>query len=348
MAVRTAFVIAMALNIVNKDSNIVQHSLAANPDCVHRDAVFDQLNAAMTEAGYTNADILRESAALEQAIQDGTGYVTIENGSYIYQPNNNIPFNFNSIEEQTLFQKFVEIFRQLRDCVGGTFELLRGMNLFEQLNALLLASGLIGFATQCVNIGRAAGTCGYKLGSGFVGMTCKAARYTVEIISPFLYNNEEKEKGSGRERERGGESEIVNIMEEIIKNIEGVNIDEKIITKEETISAFKIYIEEHKINENSIGYDSLINIAHMFGVLKRDLLKVGLIRSDSEPVGHGSFLPGAYDSTIGYNSSGGRPRTKRRPYKSKRRRTKSRSSKKRRHYKTKKRVYRSTRFRTHR
>jgi hypothetical protein len=47
-------------------------------------------------------------------------------------------------------------------------------------------------------------------------------------------------------------------------------------------------------------------------------------------------------------TNGGGRRTKRRPYKSKRRRTKSRSSKKRRHYKTKKRVYRSTRFRTHR
>jgi hypothetical protein len=44
----------------------------------------------------------------------------------------------------------------------------------------------------------------------------------------------------------------------------------------------------------------------------------------------------------------GGKQSKRRPYKSKRRRTKSRSSKKRRHYKTKKRVYRSTRFRTHR
>jgi hypothetical protein len=47
------------------------------------------------------------------------------------------------------------------------------------------------------------------------------------------------------------------------------------------------------------------------------------------------------------NRRGG-SRTKRRPYKSKRRRTKSRSSKKRRRHKTKKRVYRSTRFRTHR
>ena len=343
MAIRTAFIIALALKSVNLESNNVQHSLAMNADCVHRDAVFDQLNAAMTEVGMSGADILRESAALDQAIQAGTGYVTIENGSYIF---NNVEGGFVTPAEQTLFQKFVEIFRQLRECLGEAFNLVQGMNLWEQLNALLLASGLVGFATQCVNLGRAAGNCAVITAGQLSSIATYAGNTTLNGIRSltnniFRTNTADEQARTRDDDDDDDDDETKKIVKNILKGLT-IKISERQITNKIKINPS---VPFYSIIPNDLDPIILQLLQENPPKPMRDLrsykiteedLSQGWYVSDSE-------LTNKYSNTGKFHKSSGGKRLK-----SKKRKTKSRSSKKRRHYKTKKRVYRSTRFRTHR
>jgi hypothetical protein len=324
----------LALKSVNLETNVGQHSLAMNADCVHRDAVFANLNAAMTEAGYSSANILQESAALDAAILSGQGFVTMEHDGYIYHPDNT-QFNFNSQEEQTLFQQFLVIFRQLKNCVGETFELLRGINLWEQLNALLLASGLVGFATQCVNLGRAAGNCAVITAGQLSSIAAYAGNTTLNGIryltnNIFRTNTADKPAHTRDDNDDDDDDEtkkvVKNILEGLTFKISQQQMTNKRINKSETF---------YSIMQNKLDPIILQLLKDNPPVFPRDLKKYRIV-SESQI------------SDVGYDSTGGRRKSKKTRTKSKRRRTKSRSSKKRRHYKTKKRVYRSTRFRTHR
>jgi hypothetical protein len=317
MAARTAFVIALALNIVNREQSqqIVNPSgLPMCQDSVHRDQVFANLNKAMTEAGLTSADILRESAALDAALEAGQGFVTMnQDGSYIYN-NNNISEPEISQEEQTLFQKFVEIFRQLKNCLGGTFELLREMNLWEQLNALLLASGLIGFATQCVKLGSCVADFSYSVANATLG----AVKYAKELLV------------GGIQVSKKGKTEA------IIKTTLNGLITEAETNRIDSHTNIGPQLYQKLINMNEISPEIIQLLKNNPPVFPRDLLRYRTV-SESQTSDWGII-------------DGGRPRTKRRRNKGKssKRRRPHKSSKKRRHYKTKKRVYRSTRFRTHR
>jgi hypothetical protein len=342
MAARTAFVIALALNSVNREQSqqIVNPSgLPMNADCVHRDQVFANLNTAMTEAGLTSADILRESAALDAVLEAGQGFVTMnQDGSYIYNNNSEPKFSFSQ-EEQTLFQKFVEIFRQLKNCVDGTFELLRGMNLLEQLNALLLASGLVGFATQCVKFGNAIGTCAINTADHVRYITTSAGNATLNGIryltnNIFRTNTADERAHTRDDDDDDDDDETKKIVKNILRGLT-LNISQQQINK--------------KINPSTPFYSIQGDLDPIISQLLRDNppnpkytakteIKKSRINSESQL------------SNYDYDSTGGRPRTKRRRNKGKssKRRRPHKSSKKRRHYKTKKRVYRSTRFRTHR
>lgn len=373
-AARMGLLMALALNTVNQQqpqARVNPPGLSMCPDSIHRDTVFINLQAAMTAAGLTQGDILREKAALDAAIDAGQGYMTqdMETQAYIYNPGNT-QFNFESPQEKNIFTQFVEYFKQIKSCIGGTLQLIKGMNLWEQINALLLASGLVTFTTQCINLGKAVGSCAYDLGTGFVGMSYEFAKYVIKKIPGRIQNKDSvneivsANKITNNPNPKFKDIDIIKtLLNDIISKIELSNEpvekerdrygnDEskpqnpQIITRENSLKAFIDYISNYHIDETSIGYDMLINIAKMFGIHASQLSTVVDIGYDTDRetinthkrsnISQEPILPRPYFS-LPY---GGRPRTKRR----RNNKTKSKTKSKRRRYKTKKRVYRSTRF----
>jgi hypothetical protein len=333
-AARVGLIAALALKIANDPRNqaiMNPQGLPMNADCVHRDAVFANLNTAMTADGLTSADYLRQAAALDEAVANKWGSVNFEHGVYTYRPNDGHQ-QFTQ-EEQTLFSRLVDFFKQIKNCIGGTIQLVQGMNLWEQLNALLLASGLVGFATQCVNLGRAAGNCVINIGNLSYNtlklLVNSRSKNNIGVVSstiPNISSNLQRFKNSVKMVISLNKSNALfknGLVRQTLRNMLSV-IEKKHISKNEKNQALHKVIKVDEVSKEVW-----------------ELLRTNPVKFITNDIRY------RYKEEDDDFNFGGRPRTKRRPYKSKRRRT-NRSSKKRRHYKTKKRVYRSTRFRTHR
>jgi hypothetical protein len=334
MAGRFAIIAALALKFVNEPQNqaiMNPHGVSICQDSVHRNDVFEQLKTAMTEAGYSSADILRESDALDEDVANQWGSVNFEEGVYIYTPN--VGQQHFSQDEQTLFQQLVEFFKQMKNCIGGTIKLVQGMNLWEQLNALLLASGLIGFATQCVNLGRAAGNCAINFGEMSYNTLKRLVKGNGNGNDSIVLKSSQNKKSIYR---------FQGIVDKVISLNNSNALFKKGLVRQ-TLRNMLSVIEKIHISENKKNnpLNSIIDVNEVSEKVWA-LLRANPVKFITNDIRYRYK-----EEDDDFNIDGGR-KSKRRPYKSKRRRTKSRSSKKRRHYKTKKRVYRSTRFRTHR
>ena len=318
---KTAFLIGFASWFASQQPGVglnIGDLLVVNPATVplNQDIIaFSQgnLKNAMDAANYSAADILQEQEALKVGLAVGKGTLVWdpETSVWNYQPSNInfIPENFSPNEQ--LFINY--LINGGLNKISEVKELYKNMNLYEQIHALFLAFGSLIFVQQCIKLAGDITNCLFS----FVGKSCLFIERGLKIL---ISNKTEPVDLNDRQK-------IIEIQQKLNKMKQKTGKNNFIITYPLIKWAYKGSSQKEK--EKNMSDDKHIELWKHF--------EKGNRTNETNPI---------VKRTGVVYSLGGGGRTKRRSYKSKRRRSSKINSKRRRH-KTKKRAYRSTRFASH-
>ena len=323
-----------------------------------RDEVLKALHDAMKKANESDAAILTQKAALDAAVAAGEGVLNIDpdNGAFIYTVNQiqeqiQMPL---SPEELGWIQKCLLFFSDLKNSYLLTIIYLQGLSRWEQFNAfssaVITAVGMAGFTGQCYNAASKIINCGQNIFDNMKTNTYNS----LNKISNIFAGRTPVPAVPANDLTR---STISNMLEQIITEIEdknkGINPNSKRTVNDLLPKSFTLInpIDQSEetirvINaaKNSWSYSSAERLQKMTAnrVNKGNDFKILHQKTQREEALSKKRINFPQLKTD--TSTGGR--TKRRSYKSKRRKSSKINSKRRRH-KTKKRAYRSTRFASH-